>query len=169
MAKRNFRSHETMYGFIFEEKTVLMIWFNAVNDEEPAASKYLGIYEVAEILKDISPSDYPRGYAAMHNFYECIHQLRLELVGRAKFDNVLYIQYTNGENHTQINMNRPITDVDMLRMLNLALLENGHFQLQPMWSEDEERAYEARGYGSIFRTKVLKTKPGATDGGEVKE
>ena len=169
MAKRNFRSHETKYGFIFEEKTVLMVWFNAVNDEEPSQCKYLGIYEVTEILKDISPSDYPIGYAAMHNFYECIHQLRLELVGRAKFDNVLYIQYTNGENHTQINMNRPITDVDMLRMLNLALLENGHFQLQPMWSEDEERAYEARGYGSIFSTKVLKTKPGATDGGEVKE
>lgn len=169
MATRNFRSHETMYGFIFEEKTVLMIWFNAVNDEEPAASKYLGIYEVTEILKDISPSDYPRGYAAMHNFYECIHQLRLELVGRAKFDNVLYIQYTNEENHTQINMNRPLMDADMLRMVNLALLDHGRFQLQPMWSEEEERAYEARGYGSIFSTKTLRTKPGETDGGEVKQ
>lgn len=104
----------------------------------------------------------------MHNFYECIHQLRLELVGRAKFDNVLYIQYTDEENHTQINMNRPLMDADMLRMVNLALLNHGRFQLQPMWSEEEERAYEARGYGSIFSTKVLKTKPGATDGGEVK-
>ena len=140
MATRNFRSHETMYGFIFEEKTVLMIWFNAVNDEEPAASKYLGIYEVTEILKDISPNDYPRGYAAMHNFYECIHQLRLELVGgRAKFDNVLYIQYTKEENHTQINMNRPLMDADMLRMLNLALLDNNcKMQLRKVWTAEDE-------------------------------
>lgn len=139
MAKRNFRSHETKYGFIFEEKTVLMIWFNGFNEEEPAQNKYLGIYEVAEILQDISPSDYPRGWCAMHNFYDCIHRLRLELVGgRAKFDNVLYIQYTNEENHTQINMNRPLMDEDMLRMVNLALLDHGHFQLYPMWSEDEE-------------------------------
>ena len=138
MAKRNFRSHETMYGFIFEEKTVLMIWFNIFNNEEPAQNKYLGIYEITEILKDISPIDYPRGYAAMHNFYECINQLRLELVGRAKFDNVLYIQYTNEDKRTQINMNRPLMDEDMLRMVNLALLNNGRFQLQPMWSEDEK-------------------------------
>ena len=138
MAKRYFRSNETKYGFIFEEKTVLMIWFNGFNEEEPAQNKYLGIYEVAEILKDISQNDYPRGYAAMHNFYECIHQLRLELVGRAKYDNVLYIQYTNEENHTQINMTKPLMDVDMLRMVNLALLDHGHFQLYPMWSEDEE-------------------------------
>ena len=165
MATRNFRSHETKYGFIFEEKTVLMIWFNGINDEEPAASKYLGIYEVTEILKDISPNDYPRGYAAMHNFYECIHQLRLELVGgRAKFDNVLYIQYTKEDNHTQINMNRPLMDADMLRMVNLALLNHGRFQLQPMWSEDEEK-----GLGKVFRSKELRTKPGATDGGEVKQ
>lgn len=169
MAKRNFRSHKTKYGFIFGEKTVLMIWFNGFNDEEPAQCKNLDIYEVAEILKDISPSDYPRGYAAMHNFYECIHQLRLELVDRAKFDNVLYIQYTNEENHTQINMNRQLMDEDMLRMVNLALLEHGRFQLQPMWSEDEERAYEARGYGSIFSMKTFRTEPGTMDEGEVKE
>ena len=116
-----------------------MIWFNAINDEEPAASKYLGIYEVTEILKDIFPSDYPRGYAAMHNFYECIHQLRLELVGRAKFDNVLYIQYTNEENHTQINMNRPLMDADMLRMVNLALLDsNCKMQLRKVWTAEGE-------------------------------
>ena len=169
MAKRNFRSRETKFGFIFEDKTVQMIWFHGFNDEEPAQTKFLGIYEVHEILKDISPTDYPMGYPARHNFMECIAQLRLELVGRAKFDNVLYIQYSNEENHTQINMNRPLMDADMLRMVNLALLNHGRFQLQPMWSEEEERAYEARGYGSIFSTKVLKTKPGATDGGEVKE
>lgn len=163
MAKRNFRSHETKYGFIFSEKTVLMIWFNGFNEGEPSQCKYLGIYEVAEILKDISPSDYPRGYAAMHNFYECIYQLRLELLGRAHFDNVIYVQYTDEENRTQINMNRPLMDADMLRMVNLALLEHGRFQLQPIWSEDE-----AKGLGKIFSTKVLKTKPGATDGGEVK-
>ena len=156
MAKRNFRSHETKYGFIFEEKTVLMIRFNGFNEEEPAQNKYLGIYEVAEILKDISPSDYPRGWCAMHNFYDCIHRLRLELVGRAKFDNVLYIQYTNEENHTQINMNRPLMDADMLRMVNLALLDQGRFQLQPMWSEDEEK-----GLGKVFSSKEFRTKPGA--------
>lgn len=155
MAKRYFRSNETKYGFIFEEKTVLMIWFNSFNEEEPAQNKYLGIYEVAEILKDISPSDYPRGWCAMHNFYDCIQRLRLELVIRAKYDNVLYIQYTNEENHTQINMTKPLMDVDMLRMVNLALLDHGHFQLYPMWSEDEEK-----GLGKVFSSKEFRTKPG---------
>ena len=138
MAKRNFRSRERKYGFIFEEKTVLMIWFDCFNEEEPATSKYLGIYEVAEILQDISPSDYPRGWCAMHNFYDCIHRLRLELISRAKFDNVLYVGYTDEEGNTQINMNKPLTDSDMLRMVNLVLLDKGHFQLQAMWQEDEE-------------------------------
>ena len=124
MAKKNFRSHETKYGFIFENKTVQMIWFHGFNDEEPAQTKFLGIYEVVEILKDISPVTYPTGWCARHNFFECQMQLRYELIAAAKYDNVLYVQYTDENNNTQINMNKPIQDVDMLRMLNLALMNN---------------------------------------------
>lgn len=145
MAKRNLRSREKKFGFIFEDKTVQMIWFHGFNDEEPASSKFLGIYEVAEILKDISPTDYPMGYPARHNFMECIAQLRLELIARAKYDNVLYVQYTDADGNTQINMNKSLEDVDMLRMVNLALLDHGRFQLQPMWSEDEKK-----GLGKVF-------------------
>ena len=155
MAKKNFRSREVKYGFIFEDKTVQMIWFNGFNDEEPPQTKFLGIYEVHEILKDISPTDYPIGYPAMHPFAECIAMLRLELIARAKYDNVLYVQYTDGDGNTQINMNKPIQDVDMLRMVNLALMDHGRFQLQPMWSEDEEK-----GLGKVFSSKEFRTKPG---------
>lgn len=138
MAKRNFRSREVKYGFIFDERTVQMVWFSGVNDEEPVSSKFLGIYEVHEILKDISPTDYPIGYPARHNFMECIAQLRLELIARAKYDNVLYVQYTDADGNTQINMNKPLEDVDMVRMLNLALMSNNSkFQLMPRWCEDE--------------------------------
>lgn len=138
MAKRNFRSRETKYGFIFEERTVQMVWFSGVNEEEPASSKFLGIYEVHEILKDISPTDYPVGYPARHNFMECIAMLRLELIARAKYDNVLYVQYTDADGNTQINMNKSLKDVDMVRMLNLALMDNNcKMQLMPRWCEDE--------------------------------
>lgn len=164
MAKRNFRSRETKFGFIFEDKTVQMIWFHGFNDEEPASSKFLGIYEVHEILKDISPTDYPMGYPARHNFMECIAQLRLELIASAKYDNVLYVQYTDADGNTQINMNKPLEDVDMLRMLNLALLDHGRFQLQPMWSEDEEK-----GLGKVFSSKEFRTKPRAFGVHEVKK
>ena len=164
MAKRNFRSREKKFGFIFEDKTVQMVWFHGFNDEEPASTKFLGIYEVHEILKDISPEKYPIGYPAMHPFVECIAMLRLELIATAKYDNVLYVQYTDADGNTQINMNKPLEDVVMLRMLNLALMNHGRFQLQPMWSEDEEK-----GLGKVFSSKVLKTKAGATDGGKVKQ
>ena len=139
MAKRNFRSRETKFGFIFEDKTVQMIWFNGFNDEEPASSKFLGIYEVHEILKDISPTDYPMGYPARHNFMECIAQLRLELIAAAKYDNVLYVQYTDADGNTQINMNKPLEDVDMVRMLNLALMSNNcKMQLRKVWTAEDE-------------------------------
>lgn len=139
MAKRNFRSRETKFGFIFEDKTVQMIWFHGFNDEEPASSKFLGIYEVHEILKDISPTDYPMGYPARHNFMECIAQLRLELIARAKYDNVLYVQYTNADGNTQINMNKPLEDVGMVRMLNLALMSNNSkFQIRKVWTAEDE-------------------------------
>lgn len=139
MAKRNFRSCETKFGFIFEDKTVQMIWFHGFNDEEPASSKFLGIYEVHEILKDISPTDYPMGYPARHNFMECIAQLRLELISRAKYDNVLYVQYTDADGNTQINMNKSLEDVDMVRMLNLALMSNNcKMQLRKVWTAEDE-------------------------------
>lgn len=138
MAKRNFRSREVKYGFIFEDKTVQMIWFSGINDEEPAQTKFLGIYEVHEILKDISPEKYPIGYPATHPFVECIAMLRLELIAAAKYDNVLYVQYTDADGNTQINMNKPLEDVDMVRMLNLAFMNaNSKFQLMPRWYEDE--------------------------------
>lgn len=138
MAKRNFRSRETKFGFIFEDKTVQMIWFHGFNDEEPAQTKFLGIYEVAEILKGISPEKYPIGYPATHTFAECIAQLRLELIAAAKYDNVLYVQYTDADGNTQINMNKSLKDVDMVRMLNLALMDaNSKMQLMPRWCEDE--------------------------------
>ena len=139
MAKRNFRSRETKFGFIFEDKTVQMIWFHGFNDEEPAQTKFLGIYEVAEILKDISPTDYPMGYPARHNFMECIAQLRLELIARAKYDNVLYVQYTDADGNTQINMNKSLEDVDMLRMVNLALMSNNcKMQLRKVWTAEDQ-------------------------------
>ena len=139
MAKRNFRSRETKFGFIFEDKTVQMIWFHGFNDEEPASSKFLGIYEVHEILKDISPTDYPMGYPARHNFMECIAQLRMELIARAKYDNVLYVQYTDADGNTQINMNKSLQDVDMLRMVNLALMSNNcKMQLRKVWTAEDQ-------------------------------
>lgn len=139
MAKKNFRSREMKYGFIFENKTVQMIWFHGFNNEEPAQTKFLGIYEVAEILKDISPINYPTGWCARHNFFECIVQLRYELIAAAKYDNVLYVQYTDENNNTQINMNKSLEDVDMLRMLNLALMNNNcKLQLRKVWTAEDE-------------------------------
>lgn len=137
--KKNFRSFERKYAFLFEEKTVQMIWFHGFNDEEPAQTKFLGIYEVHEILKDISPEKYPIGYPAMHPFVECIAMLRLELIAAAKYDNVLYVQYTDAEGNTQINMNKSLEDVNMVRMLNLVLMNNNcKMQLRKVWTAEDE-------------------------------
>lgn len=139
--KKNFRSFERKYAFLFEDRTVQMIWFHGFNDEEPASTKFLGIYEVAEILNDLDPAKYPRGYCATHNFYECIYSLRLELLV-ANLDNVLYI-HNKVDDKVSIEIRKPLTDVDMLRMLNLVLINsNTRYQLQPMWLGSEPRPEE---------------------------